>query len=334
MPPVLMNPWTKISSKFDYEHQLASLRPSSQDLTFPPASYAGHRISKFFRQKLYFGTVDSFSPAVVNEDGVDLWLILYDDGDREDFEKAELVRHLRQYEQYQHQDPMNATTTATSAAVATAAAAAATTTTTTTTMTATQIAASKSETASAPARSEPPQKKKKKRPVLSIDAHSPTMYDQVKEESKKRKKTDAFVPAPIQPTSSKKQSKKKQRSSSPKTTTTTTTTSSPKSATIKKKKSPFSQEKKPTTAYTTTVTKKRKIMDKDSEEYKKSLEGRRIAKYFGDGNLYFGTVTEYSPAALNEDLVDLWLIVYDDSDTEHLARTELVKCLKLYAKNK
>jgi hypothetical protein len=47
--------------------------------------------------------------------------------------------------------------------------------------------------------------------------------------------------------------------------------------------------------------------------------------------LYYGTVTEYSPAEENEDKKNIWHVLYDDQDEEHLAKKVLDEALKLYA---
>jgi hypothetical protein len=51
--------------------------------------------------------------------------------------------------------------------------------------------------------------------------------------------------------------------------------------------------------------------------------GSRIAKYFEEGTLYFGTVTKYRPK--------FWWIKYDDGDEEEMDAHDLTEALTLYA---
>jgi hypothetical protein len=58
----------------------------------------------------------------------------------------------------------------------------------------------------------------------------------------------------------------------------------------------------------------------------------RIAKYF-DKDLYYGTITEFSPSTENEEKIDLWRGKYDDGDEEDYEEKELMRLLKLYVTN-
>jgi len=58
-------------------------------------SYLGCRVARFFdKHKIYYGNVYNFSYAEINEDCIDLWSVLYDDGDREDLDEIELNEAL------------------------------------------------------------------------------------------------------------------------------------------------------------------------------------------------------------------------------------------------
>jgi len=58
---------------------------------------------------------------------------------------------------------------------------------------------------------------------------------------------------------------------------------------------------------------------------------KRIAKNF-DGNIYFGTITEYK----KEDSMDegFWHVLYDDNDEEEFDANDLSMALDLYASSK
>lgn len=56
-----------------------------------PKFYMKRRIAKIFDGQMYFGAVKKWVPAYQNDEGVDLWLIEYDDGDAEDMERNELM---------------------------------------------------------------------------------------------------------------------------------------------------------------------------------------------------------------------------------------------------
>ena len=58
--------------------------------------------------------------------------------------------------------------------------------------------------------------------------------------------------------------------------------------------------------------------------------GRRLAKIFDDGLLYFGTIMEWKPPEEGEDDYDLWRVVYDDNDREDMDERELDLCLQMY----
>ena len=66
---------------------LNELKDPAQD----PKFYVRKRIAKDFDGEVYFGTVKKLVPAGENDEGVDLWLIEYDDGDAEDLERHELM---------------------------------------------------------------------------------------------------------------------------------------------------------------------------------------------------------------------------------------------------
>jgi len=69
----------------------------------------------------------------------------------------------------------------------------------------------------------------------------------------------------------------------------------------------------------------------------KSVLNLRVSKYFDvDGKqvLYFGTVQEFFPADTVTDQEDLWHVVYDDDDEEDYDITQIIDCLHLYEKKK
>jgi hypothetical protein len=63
-----------------------------------PQFYVTRRVGKFFEGAIYFGTVTSY-------DGNELlWQIDYDDGDEEEFDKDELMIHIKLYESHKDLD--------------------------------------------------------------------------------------------------------------------------------------------------------------------------------------------------------------------------------------
>jgi hypothetical protein len=67
-----------------------------------PMEYLNLRIAKCFENGVwYFGTVTKFTPRALtaeDEETTPLWKVNYDDGDREEFDAADLVTHLTEYE--------------------------------------------------------------------------------------------------------------------------------------------------------------------------------------------------------------------------------------------
>ena len=70
-----------------------------------------------------------------------------------------------------------------------------------------------------------------------------------------------------------------------------------------------------------------------AQEEKKQFVGRRVAKRFA-GEVYFGTIVEFSPASDMAEGLDLWRVSYDDGDSEDYDEKDLEKYLKLYDRKK
>jgi hypothetical protein len=83
----------------------ASTTTSPTKSAFDPQSYVGRRAAKYFDSELYYGLVREYTPPDQNEDGVDLWNILYDDGDYEDLERKELDECFALYKKNEAGDP-------------------------------------------------------------------------------------------------------------------------------------------------------------------------------------------------------------------------------------
>jgi hypothetical protein len=77
----------------------------------------------------------------------------------------------------------------------------------------------------------------------------------------------------------------------------------------------------------------RRVKKTDAESA--AYVGKRVAKKFNDGNIYFGTVQSFSPGdpddALDE---DFWWIIYDDDDTEQYDENDMKKAFQLYTTKK
>jgi hypothetical protein len=69
-------------------------RPDDVDAT----SFVNRRIAKFFDDDLYYGTITSYASSP-GEKFDELWHVLFDDGDEEDYEYYEVQRILGTYEQ-------------------------------------------------------------------------------------------------------------------------------------------------------------------------------------------------------------------------------------------
>jgi hypothetical protein len=68
--------------------------------------------------------------------------------------------------------------------------------------------------------------------------------------------------------------------------------------------------------------KKKKPIESEKDGIKTRFINKRVAKYF-NGELFFGTVTEYDR---------YWRICYDDDDAEDMNKKELIQSLDLYSK--
>ena len=69
-----------------------------------PQAYIGARVSKMFGADVYYGTITSYIPAPSAKDD-DLWHVLYDDDDSEDFDAKDLKKALNLYRQKEAGDP-------------------------------------------------------------------------------------------------------------------------------------------------------------------------------------------------------------------------------------
>ena len=69
-----------------------------------PGDYVGCRVAKYFESDgLYFGTVKKFSTRKADDD-VDLWKIIYDDEDKEEYDIDDMVTYLSNYVELRDQD--------------------------------------------------------------------------------------------------------------------------------------------------------------------------------------------------------------------------------------
>lgn len=94
------------------EAPAAKARPkskySNELIMKDPKSALNLRVSKYFdvdgKQILYFGTVLDFFPADSVTDEEDLWHVVYDDDDEEDYDLTQLIDCLNLYEKKKHAD--------------------------------------------------------------------------------------------------------------------------------------------------------------------------------------------------------------------------------------
>lgn len=79
---------------------------TGKDPAKEPNSVVGLRIAKYFQDnELYFGKIEDFYPQKDTDDKVDLWNVVYDDGDVEDFELDEVQNGLEIYAENKDKDP-------------------------------------------------------------------------------------------------------------------------------------------------------------------------------------------------------------------------------------
>ena len=74
-----------------------------------PLFYVGQRVAKYFGTEVYFGTVRKFIPPTTKKD-VDLWHIVYDDDDQEDYDHKDLRKGLALYKNNQQDDKVSRVT--------------------------------------------------------------------------------------------------------------------------------------------------------------------------------------------------------------------------------
>jgi hypothetical protein len=67
-----------------------------------PFSYIGQRVAKFFGDDVFFGTIKKYIEPGAGE--FDLWHIVYDDDDQEDFDSKDLRKALNLYKQRRSED--------------------------------------------------------------------------------------------------------------------------------------------------------------------------------------------------------------------------------------
>lgn len=73
-----------------------TLSEETSDPGEDPAKYIGIRVAKYFSKALFFGTVSHFVLDTEAECGA-YWHVKYDDGDREDLDKSELLKTIALY---------------------------------------------------------------------------------------------------------------------------------------------------------------------------------------------------------------------------------------------
>lgn len=66
-----------------------------------PYAYLGRRVAKFFDDDLYFGKVKSYVHSKLDDDEEDtpLWRIVYDDGDKEEYDVDDMVEFVGLYKE-------------------------------------------------------------------------------------------------------------------------------------------------------------------------------------------------------------------------------------------
>jgi hypothetical protein len=71
-----------------------------------PLVYIGLRVAKYFGSEVFFGTIKNFiSPTMKND--VDLWHVVYDDDDQEDFDHKDLRKAIALYKSNQQDDKVS-----------------------------------------------------------------------------------------------------------------------------------------------------------------------------------------------------------------------------------
>jgi hypothetical protein len=66
-------------------------------------SYVEQRVARYFEGVLYRGRVNAYFPSEEMESKVEAWEIIYDDGDTEDVDEAQLRKIINQYKRKRHE---------------------------------------------------------------------------------------------------------------------------------------------------------------------------------------------------------------------------------------
>ena len=72
-----------------------------------PKGYVGRRVAKFFDDELYFGRIRKFDPKTLAGDteATLIWKVIYDDGDKEEYDVEDMYEFLNIYKENESQDP-------------------------------------------------------------------------------------------------------------------------------------------------------------------------------------------------------------------------------------
>lgn len=119
----------------------------------------------------------------------------------------------------------------------------------------------------------------------------------------------------------------------------------PTSGTDRKSKSGKSRGKKAATTPSSSSSSRKRVKQevspprakkvKESDAASEAYVGRRVAKVFPNGKIYFGDVSEFSPAEADDpDDEDFWWIKYEDGDEEQFDARDMEAGFRLYAKQK
>jgi hypothetical protein len=92
------------SKKKKDDERPASTKKKDDERAAKCQAFVGRRVAKFFHKVIYFGRVNHWCPPDLNEEGIDLWRVYYDDNDLEDFDRSDLDKALARYAKYKAED--------------------------------------------------------------------------------------------------------------------------------------------------------------------------------------------------------------------------------------
>jgi hypothetical protein len=102
-PKVVASDQVKASEKNQDQPSSTKKRKKQKSDVSKQESYVEQRVARYFEGVLYRGRVNAYFPSEEMESKVEAWEIIYDDGDTEDVEEAQLRKIINQYKRKRHE---------------------------------------------------------------------------------------------------------------------------------------------------------------------------------------------------------------------------------------